>query len=133
MVGKWNWNLYLLSLPGTMPKFSGQTVIMRVWAGGVVVHGKVAPAARGASDGACENDVRVVGMNGDMAAFRGPGNVAVFPQDGFFIGAAGNAHGGVVHLSGVDAVGVLGVGGEVEEAGGGLIVEGGPRTPTVES
>src|SRR5262249_54794094 len=79
-----------------------------------------------------EDDVGVVGPDGDVAALPAADVGQVQLGDGAPAGVAGEGDGGVVLLGGVDAVGLAGVGGGGVELGRGLVVELGPALAAVE-
>ena len=91
-----------------------------------------AAAARRTADRAHIDDVRIVRMDGDVAALAGAGRVTVAPGDGALLGAAGHGDAGVVLLRAVHVIRVAGVDGHVVELGRGLIVDGGPAGAAVE-
>ncbi len=95
-------------------------------ADGVVVAGEQALVAAGV------DNIRVVGADGDVARFAPADLVPLGDGDRVVIGAAGDAHGRVVLLGAVDAVGRPGVCRDVVHLGGRLVVEGRPGEAAVE-
>ena len=94
---------------------------------------QVAAAAGRAADGAGDDGVGIIRMQGDVAAFGVPHHVAIAPGDGSLVSAGRHADGGVVLLGSVDPVGKTVVGGQVVELGGELVVDAGPGVPAVEA
>ena len=100
--------------------------------GRVVVAEHHAAAAGGAADGSGVDDVRIVGAHLDVAALRVADRVAVAHADDALVRAAGHADGGVVLLRAVDPVRNAGVGGDVVELRGRLVVDRRPGVAAVE-
>ena len=98
----------------------------------VVVPEQRVAAARRAADCPGEDDVRVLGVDGDVPALRAPHRVAVGPRNRPRVRAARHADRAVVLLGGVDPVGKLVVGGEVVELRRELVVDRRPGLAAVE-
>ena len=99
--------------------------------GRVVVPHQITAASRRASHGSGDNDVGVLGVDGDVAALRIADGVAVAPGNGSFVGSGRNGDGRIVLLRAVYPVRELIVGGHVVELGGKLVVNGRPGFPAV--
>ena len=95
--------------------------------GAVVVALEGVAAAGRRADRADEHDVRIVGLDRDVAALGGTRRVAVAPRDGAHAGAARHRDRGVVLLASVDHVRELVVDVEVVELRGRLVVDRRPR------
>src|SRR5205807_8603717 len=78
-----------------------------------------------------EDDVGIVGSDGDVAAFAAADLPALGIGDGSKLRAAGHRDGGVVLLRAVQPVGRPRVGGDVIQLGGGLVIDRRPRRTRV--
>ncbi len=85
-----------------------------------------ATTARCAANGAGKNDVGIIGMDCNVAAFGIAHRIAIAPQDGAFVGRARHGHRTVILLGAINLVGKAVVGVEVIKLSCRLIVDGGP-------
>src|SRR5262249_13206430 len=73
--------------------------------GAVIIAQQSPTTTRRTADGPGVNNIGVVGMDGNVAALRTPYGIAVAPENGPFVGTAGNADGAIVLLCAIDAIG----------------------------
>ena len=85
--------------------------------------------ARRTADGPGVDSIGIVGMYSNVAAFRAPYGIAVAPENGPFVGTAGDADGAIVLLCAIDAIGELVVGCDMIKLRRGLVVNRRPCSP----
>ena len=77
---------------------------------------------RRTTDGPGVDNIGIVGMYGNITALRAPYGIAVTPENGPFVGTAGDADGAIVLLCAIDAIGELVVGCNMIKLRRGLVV-----------
>ena len=80
---------------------------------GVVIALQGITAAWGTADGADEDDIVIIGLDGDITAFASAGDKAVHPHQRGFVAAAGDSDAAVVLLRSIDKVWIAIVGGHM--------------------
>ena len=103
----------------------------QLFAGVVIALQGIAATGR-AADCANEDDIVIIGLGSDEAAFARARDEAILPQDGAFAAAAGHGDGAVVLLRAIDMIGVAVVRAEAIKLGGGLIEDTRPARAAIQ-
>ena len=100
--------------------------------GAMVIALQAVAAAGRTADRADIHQIRVIGIDGNVAAFARTGDVTVQPQNRRVGAAARHAHAGIVLLGAINIVRLAAVGIQMIELRGRLIVNAGKRQPAVQ-